>query len=144
MKKLYLGMLAMVLAFGMLVVGCDDDPANDNTGGNTCRNNTSVNSTVGTFERTVTQGSIIFRDDVTFSGGPLSGSVSGTFHNRTSGGYNPSNGTWSRPNANATIINISWSGGSSLPSMFSIQGNNIQSGGVAFPMFSTESRFIQC
>jgi len=32
-KKLWLGMLAIILAFGMTVVGCDDDPADDNGGG---------------------------------------------------------------------------------------------------------------
>ncbi|MCL2190423.1 MAG: hypothetical protein FWB79_00345 [Treponema sp.] len=29
-KKAYLGMLVMVLAFGMTVVGCDNDPTNGN------------------------------------------------------------------------------------------------------------------
>ena len=130
------GLIALVAAIGFSMAACSGSgsPADESSsGGGGGGGDTTVNFTVGTFERTVTpeSSSIIYRDTVTFTGGPLSGSVSGVFQNRATSAFNPSNGTWSRPNATTTIINISWNGGSSLPSMFAIQGNNIQSGGVA-------------
>ena len=129
-KRFWLGILVIVLVFGMTVVGCDNDPDNGSSGSDSALNGTWVRVNAD------------YNDDYEFT------LNNGNFEGRSSNGISIEKGTYTTNNGTMTMKTTHWWGGTSLDGDTTLNAkwytkSELQSALPSYPVSSLDNIFAE-